>query len=259
MEGAGCEVSLFTNPPRVSKVTLKEGDHHLAVWGLQMFLNGYDWCNIQADGSFGPATDKMVKEYQRKTSATQDGIVGPQTNQRIVRSCIVAAPKGASLPKGLAEGQIDGESGRIIGAVNASVPGGLDLGLTQRRCYGPPYNEQDVMAAINPRVAVVATVSDIITRYKTFASSVGYKRYGIEYAWRLAMLAHNWPFGAQELAAGRGLSTTKIATWVPSSVRFADGTPVRTWAEWAAFYAMGSHAHRHRGLVTGLAFGVPSW
>lgn len=248
-------MSIFTDPTRVTKYAYRQGDRGIGVWALQRFLNEVGThARITEDGVFGPGTQSAVESYQRAVGAHVDGVVGPETQSRIVRSLVVRAPGGDKLPKGLIEGQIDAESGRLLGAVNWSVPGGFDAGLTQRRVYGPPFIEAAVKAAFDPQANVNRAVSDLTSRYLIYRSRVATS----EYAWRLAALAHNWPWAAEELSRGRKLSTTKRATWAPASVRFADGAPVWSYADWAAYYAMGSHAHRHPGVVTKLAFGVPA-
>src|ERR1051325_7899341 len=143
-------MSLFTDPPRPTKTLFKRGYTHLGVYALQKFLNKvYEgkMPTLVADGIFGAGTESGVKKYQADTGAEVDGVVGAQTQSRMVRSCVVRAPGGSDMPKGLLEGQIALESGGFICAVNASVPGGLDLGLTQRRVYGPPYDAQAVQNA----------------------------------------------------------------------------------------------------------------
>jgi hypothetical protein len=257
-------MSIFSAPPTTTKYGFKRGDHHIGVWALQSFLNSYDgkfsdW-PLTEDGIFGAGTERAVRWYQGATDASVDGIVGPQTQQRIVRSCIIRTLNGQRLPKGLLEGQIDAESGRLIAAVNASVPGGVDCGLTQMRVYYP-YSETAVKAAFDPLVNVYKAVNadvpngfkGLLPNYSTFSARVGPG----EYAWRLAALAHNWPSAADTLSKGGTLSTTREATWVPASVRFDDGADVYSWRDWAEFYALGSAKHRHAGLVTKLAFGIP--
>lgn len=250
-------MSLFSDPPRSTKYSFRRGDIHLGVWALQRFLGKLNYgpfADLQFQtGFFGTVTEQEIRHYQAATGATVDGIVGPQTQARIVRSCVVRAPGGSKLPKGLIEGQINAESGRLLAAVNSAVAGGLDLGLTQRRVYGPPYKESDVKFAMDPLVNVSRSVDELLTRYESFKSRVG----AGEYAWRLAALAHNWPSGADQLSRGRPLSTTRRATWAPAGTKFADGAQVYSYADWANYYAMGSRAHHHPGVVTSLAFGVP--
>lgn len=250
-------MSILAAPPTTTKYSFRRGDRHVGVWALQRFLNRLYAAKLAEDGDFGSGTELWIKKYQADTSATVDGIVGPQTQARIVRSCVVRAPHGGDLPKGLIEGIIENESGRLIAAVNDDVPGGVDCGLTQRRVYSP-YTETAVAAAFDPLMNVANSVSNayatgLYDRYLVYSTRLGKG----EYAWRVAALAHNWPSAAEQLSKGQPLSTTKLATWAPVGTKFADGAPVRTWAEWAQFYAMGSKAHNHPGLVTGLAFGLP--
>jgi hypothetical protein len=251
-------MSLFTDPPRSTKTSFRKGDIHLGVWSIQRLLNTVYDAQLVEDGWFGNGTEFRVRQYQADTGAVSDGIVGPQTQSRMVRSCIVRAPHGKELPKGLLEGIIDGESGGYIMAVNSSVPGGLDLGFSQRRVYGPPFSAAAVAAAADPIGSVSASVSALYTRKLEYSKKPAASK-GTEYLWRLAALAHNWPWAASQLANNTPLSKTKEATWVPVSVRFPDGADVHSYADWAAYYAMGSAAHNWAGYVTKLAYGVPSW
>lgn len=246
-------MSIFTSPPRTTKYSFRRGDVHLGVFALQRFLNTI-YGGLSEDGAFGEKTEAAVERYQRAVGAGVDGVVGPETQARIVRSCVVRAPRGSLLPKGLIEGQIDAESGRLLGAVNAQVAGGLDLGLTQRRVYGPPFASESVKRAMDPIASVALSVNELVERYEVYSQRLGKG----EYAWRVAALAHNWPWAANELSLGRALSASKQATWAPRGLKFPDGQPVYSYRDWAQFYAIGSKAHRHAGLVTKLAFGVPT-
>ncbi len=54
-------------------VLLKSGTHGDAVKKLQEKLG------VNADGNFGPATEKAVSEYQQKNGLKADGLAGPAT------------------------------------------------------------------------------------------------------------------------------------------------------------------------------------
>lgn len=60
------------------KQVLNRGDTGEDVKALQTALNkeGY---SLDVDGSFGPATEAAVKDYQSKNGLSADGLVGPQT------------------------------------------------------------------------------------------------------------------------------------------------------------------------------------
>lgn len=53
---------------------------------------------VLKDGDFGPFTERGVKIYQQKLGLLVDGIVGPQTWERIVRSRLKGLPCAALLP-----------------------------------------------------------------------------------------------------------------------------------------------------------------
>lgn len=253
-------MSVLSSIPKTTKTLFQHGDNHIGVWALQRFFNKIDYTHVAEDGDFGPITEKAVKRYQRATDAKIDGIVGPQTQERIVRSCIVRTLHGTELPRGLAEGLIAGESGRLLAAVNWTVTGGVDCGLTQQRVYGPPFTSDEIAKAFDPIRNVADAVASLYEQYILFIQQPYVKSRSDqrEYAWRLAALAHNWPWGAQELSKGHQLSTTREASWVPSNVTFDDGSRVRTWSDWSKFYAIGSKTHKHAGLVTKLAYGIPT-
>lgn len=249
----------LSHPNTSTLYVLERGKEHNGVWGLQAFLGYIGYLDVPPTGFFGTKTESAVKRYQTAKNLAADGVVGPKTSAIIVHSCVARNPNAKQLPRYLINGIIDAESGRLLGAVNASVSGGLDLGLTQRRCYGPPYSADAVAKALDPVFSVGYTISNadktgILDRYGVYSARVGPG----EYAWRLAALAHNWPSAAETLSRGGSLSTTREATWAPASAKFDDGVDVYSWRDWAEFYAIGSKAHNHAGLVTKLAFGVPT-
>lgn len=65
--------------PTVPEPTLKRGSKGDAVWNLQECLKylGYD---ISVDKSFGPATESVVKKWQKDNKLTQDGSYGPASH-----------------------------------------------------------------------------------------------------------------------------------------------------------------------------------
>ena len=53
---------------------------------------------VLKDGEFGPFTERGVKIYQQKSGLVVDGIVGPQTWDKLVRSRLESLPCAALLP-----------------------------------------------------------------------------------------------------------------------------------------------------------------
>ncbi len=76
----GPVVADVTARPVVTRPTLKRGSRGMEVNKLQLLLN------IPQDGSFGPATERAVREFQRKNKLTIDGIVGGYTWQKLEAS-----------------------------------------------------------------------------------------------------------------------------------------------------------------------------
>jgi hypothetical protein len=66
-------------------VVLRLGDQGDEVRKLQALLNrDYPlYSHLEEDGDFGPATDSVVREFQRRAGLLVDGIVGPETLIRL--------------------------------------------------------------------------------------------------------------------------------------------------------------------------------
>jgi murein L,D-transpeptidase YcbB/YkuD len=79
----GTEVETFGGAPvqtcTVTVPVLKRGRKGGAVEAVQLILQGKTNARLAADGSFGPATELEVKEFQRKVGMEDDGSVGPAT------------------------------------------------------------------------------------------------------------------------------------------------------------------------------------
>lgn len=80
---AGTLVETFGGAPvqtcTLTVPVLKRGSKGGAVEAVQLILQGKTNARLAADGSFGPATELEVKEYQRKVGMEDDGHVGPAT------------------------------------------------------------------------------------------------------------------------------------------------------------------------------------
>lgn len=77
------------SPKPVSKATvlIKKGSHGPLVKHLQDRLNAIfpAYSRLKEDGKFGPRTEAVVKEFQRRTNLAPDGVVGPRTKAMLKR------------------------------------------------------------------------------------------------------------------------------------------------------------------------------
>ena len=69
--------------PEYPTVNLKKGDKGGQVKRLQKCLNKLIKAGLEVDGSFGPATFKAVKKFQKKHDLAVDGSCGPKTRAKI--------------------------------------------------------------------------------------------------------------------------------------------------------------------------------
>lgn len=58
--------------------TLKRGSKGGPVRGLQRLLKGYGY-SVSADGDFGPATERALKDFQQTHKLADDGVAGEKT------------------------------------------------------------------------------------------------------------------------------------------------------------------------------------
>jgi peptidoglycan hydrolase-like protein with peptidoglycan-binding domain len=77
------EVVLKLRTPNTQGERVRDLQKALAAQGIA----------VSVDGSFGPATDRAVREFQAKAGLKQDGIVGPAT-----WAVLQAKPRAAAAP-----------------------------------------------------------------------------------------------------------------------------------------------------------------
>jgi peptidoglycan hydrolase-like protein with peptidoglycan-binding domain len=66
-----------------SDPTLRNGAQRIAVRGLQRRLIDAGFELDEIDGHFGPQTEAAVRAFQERSALDVDGVVGPQTWERI--------------------------------------------------------------------------------------------------------------------------------------------------------------------------------
>ena len=100
-----------------------------SVSALQEKLNanGYD---LEVDGQFGPATQKAVKDYQKKKGLQVDGIAGAETWGSLLQS--PAAQSGPTTGKQVLSGVSDETADRLAWLEQGYAPGGeVDAALAE--------------------------------------------------------------------------------------------------------------------------------
>jgi hypothetical protein len=244
-------MSILTLPTRTD-YSLKRDDTGAHVFALQRALNGWNELTLVEDGVFGVGTDIAVRHFQTARKFTTDGIAGPVTQHALVSYHIDRQDK--DVPEGLLAGFAEMEGGWLLGAVNWSVPGGVDCGALQRRVYDEANVDGDFWRAHvirqngAPTGACDSALRDRVradTKTVQRAFDVGYQarllneslselatlfvqRAGSrdghggmsarEKAGRLAALNHNYPSGADTLSrtpiASLSAYWTTPQTWV---------------------------------------------
>ncbi|KGN38087.1 peptidoglycan-binding domain-containing protein [Knoellia subterranea] len=123
--------------------TASSGSVSAAVKGLQYLLRAHGHA-IAADGSFGPATQAAVTDFQSDEGLTTDGIVGPNTWSRLViptssgstGDAVRAVQQfGLVSSPGLDPLDVDGSYGPLTRERVTDVQ--RDWGLTQDGAAGP--------------------------------------------------------------------------------------------------------------------------
>lgn len=236
-------MSLPTSPNQKTPVSIKSGDKGWAVFALQRGLDILNY-NCVADGTFGPMTEQTVKEFQAMRQLSKDGIAGPATQGEIIKLIdVLTHTKYPRLPTGLIRGFATTESGNNLGAVNWNIPGGVDCGVMQVRCFGPPYDGEILQLAYDPSRAMSLTGKTFIDRIEFYTKLPFASKNSLEWTMRCAALAWNWPWAAEQFAS-RGVlpDPSRNATWAVINgqrIKFPDGAPVVTYDDWARFYALG--------------------
>lgn len=245
-------MSLPTSPNRTSVITLRSGATGWPVFALQRGLDQLGY-SCYADGEFGPGTEGVVRAFQLRQALVADGLAGPTTQAQIVRLSDNATHDiYPELPTGLIRGFATAESGNLLGAVNWQIVGGVDCGVVQIRCIGPPFSQSALRLAYDPIMAMGRVAASFLDQTVAFSQQAYSKAQPLEWAMRCAALSWNWPWAANQYAiAGKLPNPSRDATWAVVNgqrIKFPDGAPVLTYDDWARFYALGG---RHgEGRVT---------
>jgi len=230
------------------RTTLSQGDQGHDVAALQCNLNYWGegqtglGDELVEDGDFGGRTFRRVRTYQRRRNLYLDGICGPKTQRRLAIELLEPSADAFNLPHGLLRGQVELESAYAVGAVNCRVPGAKDCGWTQRRIADG--SDEDTYRGAFFAPSCFGRSAETLRKTKDrFYSNAAQAIKDHEYMWKAAVMNHNWPAAAQQMATGgfdswrfqsEGLWYTvdQPAPWIKRI-----GVPgVETAREWVAFY-----------------------
>lgn len=229
-----------TVAPLKYDATTNEGSIGWPVYSIQAGLKARGF-NIVADGIFGATTKKKVENFQENNGLTADGVVGPATKRALVEKVAMLVDEvRPSLPNNLIRELSRAEGGDNPAAINEydppTGPHGTDCGIVQLRCLDP-YTREDLKRAFDP-FAAMTEAANRFDAAKTKYMTYGWTRNNRVRAEHCALMNHNWPVGANDIAfEGRLSNPDGIAAWVPPGVRMLDGTTVNTRLEWVQFYS----------------------
>lgn len=233
----------MTAIPRQTVYSSERGDRGLVVWAIQRGLNSRG-AGIAEDSDYGPQTERAVKDFQITEGLGADGVFGPQSSNALVER--LERDVEVELPAGLIGGIIETESQGQIGAINWNTPGGVDCSYLQRRVYESEFDTAAERRAFDGPYQLRLLGRTVRERFNRFYARNENK----VRAWRLAALAHNYPYAAEQLSYGPWQTrySTSPQAWVEAvGARFDDGAAVRTPLEWCQYMALGSAGHDHVG------------
>jgi peptidoglycan hydrolase-like protein with peptidoglycan-binding domain len=218
------------------RFSTKLGMQGIEVWALQINLNQVDNNKLTLDGVFGPATDKAVREYQKTQSLEVDGVAGVMTQRSLVIKLTTEATTKYHLPPGLLKSLASNESGFVLASYSKHPSdGGFDLGPYQRSFPPADMNSAGYQNALNAASMANFSGSSMRAQKDTFAKAP--KVGSVQRAWELAVLNHNWPFAAHNLAFLGSIYPNAAEDTAPQDwIKVASGGRLSTPRQWVQHY-----------------------
>jgi hypothetical protein len=202
--------------------------------------------DLTVDGDFGDKTFEAVKSWQEKYNLDPvDGIAGPDTQRSIVVQLSRPATRLHNLPAGILKSIVSNESGFILAAAGPhSGDSGWDVGAFMRSSGATPPNTNQTRSFFNVKKSAEWTANHLATTKSElgvpvdsrYLSEIG-KGNKEEFAWMLAILAHNWPYAADNIARWGHIFVDADDDDFPANwIVIASGGRLSTPRQWVTSY-----------------------
>lgn len=153
-----------------------------------------------ATGSFGDATARKLKVWQRSRGLEADGIAGPITQATILAEAGAQADAAHHLPKGVGYGFAVWEGGGVLAATNWDTPGAVDCGPAEYRISGPPFDPVDLKEAFRPYFTIDKACGRVRHKQVEYMAANAHLKAEPPVALEVAVLFHHWQVGAARVA-----------------------------------------------------------
>jgi hypothetical protein len=175
------------------------------VFALQTALNAFA-AGLAEDGVLGRRTAQAIRDYQDNTDLTSDGVAGTATQKHLALRIMRRACADYTVPTKLEYGQLERESGFILGNQSAmrddDGDGDLDsadLGVAQRN--------SSYLFARSQGFDVPDSIYTLCRQVRDYHTK--YRQMGVDdpRAWALAAGSWNAPAWTDTLAEGKQLAS----------------------------------------------------
>lgn len=202
--------------------------------------------DIHVDGDFGIKTERTVKDWQESHHLKPvDGIAGPDTFRSIVVQKSRLAAHKHNLPAGILKSIAFNESNFILGAAAPhGGDAGWDVGAFMRSSGSAPPSANTTRSFFNVEKSSEWTANHLVTTKSHLGVPVDSKylkdigeNNKEEFAWQLAILAHNWPYAADNIAdRGHIFNNPDQDDWPANWIIVASGGRLSTPRQWVTSY-----------------------